>query len=517
MEPIKSVGLDEDQYRNEVLLLPTEDSETSRDQQLADEAHELGLKVPEIEVTASLAASIASGMIDLSSPVLSSGSSTDRNSICEVAPPHDTPALDQVASSLSELTVSSDTPKCGSTRSIASLSTRPTSYSSSEGIVAHSLNGIFARPSSHRSSLLSISSSDKKEKRRSSLKSAIGKIHFRKRRTPSTVLLPPAAEIIVAKDEGGVERVYVEAQPSESLNSSAAEEEEALKLEIPFYHKESLDRSLENTELAQLRDSHTLERDRHLAFQDAFLIRLRRKQQALVVDRLSENKAAEEQKREKNAADAARMEERQLAVEIDQLREFEKEKQNSRTRIKYMEGYFSNAHPPPTSDSESVSDTDRTPPARTYTSQQKAQLVQEYHDHEGMDRLHTAKIKVLRDRQELRLQVAVARMERELDALIDKHALEFAELQRQHQQEESLALHTLDAKKAKLRRRWNLEEAVLRTKLELQHGQPYGPLPPLSFSNPTYETRDSAICVSETTASIGGDEQTHPKESGLVH
>ncbi|KAF7121846.1 hypothetical protein CNMCM5793_009400 [Aspergillus hiratsukae] len=517
MEPSNSVGIDEAQYRNEVLLLASEELEIARDKRLVEEAHELGLKVPELEVTASVAAWIASGIIDLSSPVLSSGSSTDRNSICEVTQSHENPRLDQVASSLSELTVSSDPVKCGSTRSIASLSTRPTSFCSSEGRPVTGLDGIFAGQSGHGNSLLSISSTDKKEKRKSSLKSAIGRIHFRKKRTPSTVLIPPAAQITVARGQGGVDKIYVESRRSESQNPISGEESQVLKLEIPIYDKETLQRSLENEELVHLRESHKSERDRHVAFQDNFLMQLRRNHQVVVAGRLSENKALEEQKRVKNVADAARMEERQLAVEMDQLREFEREKRNSRTRIKHMEGYFNNAHPPPTSDSESISGSDRTPPVRQYTNQQKSLLAREYHDHECMAQLHSAKIKVLRDRQEIRLQEAIARMERELDALIDKHALEFAELQRQHQQEEALAIHAFDAKKTKLRHRWNLEEAILRKKLELEHGHPYGPLPPLSFSDSHYQTRDSAICVSENSTNMSGDEQTHPKEGEPVH
>ncbi|PKX91746.1 uncharacterized protein P174DRAFT_443732 [Aspergillus novofumigatus IBT 16806] len=512
MEPSNLVGIDEAQYRNEVLLLPSEEVEAARDKRLLEEAHELGLKVPEVEVTASVAASIASGIIDISSPVLSSSSSTDRNSIYEVPHSYENPRLDQVASSLSELTVSSDPMKCGSLRSIASLSTRPTSLCSSEGRLVTGLDGIFAGQPGHRNSLISLSSTDKKEKRKSSLKSAIGRIHFRKKRTPSTVLLPPAAQITVARGQGGVDRIYVESRRSESQNPSSDEEGQSLRVEIPIYDKETLQRSLENEELAQLRELHKSERDRHVAFQDSFLMQLRRNQQAVVADRLSENKALEEQKRAKNEADAARMEERQLAVEMDQLREFEREKQNSRTRIKYMEGYFNNAHPPTTSDSESLSGSDQTTPVRQYTNQQKSLLAQEYHDHECMDQLHSAKIKVLRDRQEIRLQEAIARMERELDALIDKHALEFADLQRQHQREEALAMHAFETKKTKLRHRWNLEEAILRKKLELQHGHPYGPLPPLSFSDSHYETRDSAICVSENSMNMSSDEQTHPKE-----
>ncbi|KAB8070759.1 hypothetical protein BDV29DRAFT_29075 [Aspergillus leporis] len=510
MEPSKPVGFDETNYRNDVLLLQSEDEERSQEQALVEEARQLGLKAPEIEIIASLAASIASGMVDLSSPILSSGSSTDRNSACEVTPSNETP-LDQIASSLSELTMSSGPVKCGSTRSIASLSTRPTSYSSSEGKLSHGMDGFALRSPGHRNSLLSVASSEKKERRKSTLKSAIGKIHFRKKRTPSAVLLPPAAQITITKGEGGVDKYYVESKLHEPRRSDSADEGgPVLKLEIPVFDSESLRRSLENADLRQMRESHQMERNRHVTFQDVFMSQLRRTQQSVVADTLAANKRLEEEKREKNITDAARMEERQLSVEMDQVREFERAKLNSRTRIKYMEGYFNNTSPP--SSPGSASGSDQTPP-RKFTSQQKARLAQEYHDHDSMDRLHEAKIKVLRDRQELKLQEVTARMEKELDDMIDKHALEFANLQRDHQLEEASVLQIFDSRKTRLRHRWNLEEAILRKKLEMQHGQPYGPLPPLSFSDSRYETRDSAISVSEENpaSTSGGEEQVHQK------
>ncbi|KAF9889881.1 hypothetical protein FE257_006971 [Aspergillus nanangensis] len=516
MELPKSLDFDEARYRNEVLLHPSEESEIAHEQSLIDEARQLGLRVPEVEVVTSLAASIASGMVDLSSPVLSSGSSTDRNSSCDVTPSHETPPFDQIASSLSEFTIASEPAKCGSTRSIASLSTRPTSYSSSEGRVAHIPDNVVApRPPEYRHSLLSFASSEKKQRRRSSLKSAIGKIHFRKRRYPSSVLLPPAAQITVTRGDHGVDKVYVESKPDESQGPDAPEDEnQLLRLEIPLFDNESLQRALADVELKQMREDQCMERNRHVAFHDAFMSELRRNQQAVIAERLPTNKLLEDEKREKNEADAILIEERQLTVEMDQMREFERMKMNSRTRIKYMEGYFSNASPP-SPEATALPQIEPGSPARTFTPQQKAQLAQEYHDHKSMDQLHEAKIKVLRDRQEIRLQEGIARMARELDDMIDKHALEFAELQRAHRDEESAFLQVLEAKKAALRHRWNLEEAVLRKKLEDRHGLPYGPLPPLSFSDSHYETRDSAICVSDHTGTPSGDEDpTHQKRGG---
>lgn len=185
------------------------------------------------------------------------------------------------------------------------------------------------------------------------------------------------------------------------------------------------------------------------------------------------------------------MEERQLSVEIDQIKEFEKSKRNSQTRIKYMEGYVSTSSPPPSpqlSGSESgVFEANPNGPQqlRTVTRRQKEQLAQEYFDRNSMDQLHEARIKVLRERQEQQIQETAARLEKELDTLINNNAETIIELERDHQQrEEQEMLQVFDSKKNRLRRRWNIEEAILRKRLEEQNGLPYGPLPIVSFSAP---------------------------------
>jgi len=181
---------------------------------------------------------------------------------------------------------------------------------------------------------------------------------------------------------------------------------------------------------------------------------------------------------------------------MEQHREFERAKQNSRTRIKHMEGYFRNASPPPSpadrSSDSFVSGSEGTTPARRITRQQLEQLEQQYHVHESMDALQESRIKVLRERQEKRLAEAIARMEGELDDLCDQHSKQIAALQAGHRREESSLIDGLQAKKTELRQRWNLEEAILRKRLEEKHGQVYGPLPPISFCvehNPDAENR----------------------------
>ncbi|KAJ5116311.1 hypothetical protein N7456_000659 [Penicillium angulare] len=502
--------LDEEKYRTEVLQVLSTEAEQARAQQLSDEARQLGLKVPEINASAPLAATIANGMIDLSSPALSSGSSTDRNSACdgsitpslslEPASPSLSPSpLDQVRSSLSHITFGSERAKPGSTRSLASWSTRPTSFCSSESRTINAglglQDGLGVR--GNRNSMFVTPPADKKEKekekRRSSLKSAIGRIHFRKKRAPSFAMLPPNARVSVSRGEEGDEQIFLEkpreAPTSHAVYTSSISTTESLpKIEIPTYDEEAVKRTLEDPQLGEMLSRNRMEKSRHMAFQDAALGILRRRHQAAISEAQSEHQRAEDEKREKNDADAIRMEERQLAVEMDQQREFDREKINSRTRIKHMEGYFRNASPPPspaaTADPSSdslIPGPESTPPARRITRQQLEQLEQQYHDHETMDALHEARIKVLRERQEKRLQEAIVRMETELDDLSEKNSKAVAALQADHRREESSLIDALENKKTLLRRRWNLEEAILRRQLEDKNGHLYGPLPPISF------------------------------------
>lgn len=163
--------------------------------------------------------------------------------------------------------------------------------------------------------------------------------------------------------------------------------------------------------------------------------------------------------------------------------EFRRAKQNSETRIKYMQRYVDGATTPesPTSGSQSSLGLNQAQPTRHVTRQQWQQLEQELRELDSMDRLHQARIKVLRERQERQLQSTTARLEKELQDLVNHNIDAIAELERQHMKEQQAIRQAFEAKKARLRRRWNLEEAILRKRLEERDGQPYGPLPEISF------------------------------------
>lgn len=151
-------------------------------------------------------------------------------------------------------------------------------------------------------SMLSVASADKKDKRRSSIKSAIGRIQFRRKR-PSSVLLPPDSNVLVSKGDTGVDHVYLEqkkqAPTSNEVLPRPPTSESLAKLEVPLFDKESLQRSLDDPELGEMLERHRLEKNRHMAFQDAALSIARQRHQTAISERYLDNERLEEEKRVK--------------------------------------------------------------------------------------------------------------------------------------------------------------------------------------------------------------------------
>ncbi|EED13716.1 conserved hypothetical protein [Talaromyces stipitatus ATCC 10500] len=509
---------DESRYRKEVLRLEEAETEDNIEERLVAEASELGLKIPDIQIAASLAATINAGILDLTIPAPPSASSSSTTGLTRNRPSFTHPrsfadlvrssvaSIDQLAGSLSETTIS-DRDHSGSIPSIDSLSTRPTSISSCDVRLLPPQSAPHERPSysqspqqisspsSPTSTNTSISAFRLSDRKRSSFISAIGR-PFRKRRTPSSVNLPPNAHISLKKNSGGrANTVIVETNPVKTVETERPEKSQGqgtLQVEVPVFDEAAIKRTKEDGQLKRLLEKHKAERARFVQFRNELLDSLKTAHLAVIAEKRLSNDRIEEEKKEWNTDFLARMEERQLSVEIDQIKEFERSKRNSQTRIKYMEGYVNTSSPPQSprlsgagsGAFESNSNVAQQQTLRMVTRRQKEQLAQEYLDRDSMDRLHEARIKVLRERQEQQLQETTTRLERELDTLISKNAEAVAELERDHQRAEQEMLQVLDAKKNQIRRRWNIEEAILRKKLEDQTGLPYGPLPNVSFSVP---------------------------------
>ncbi|KAI7973266.1 hypothetical protein EIK77_004543 [Talaromyces pinophilus] len=519
---------DESRYRKEVLRLDEEeDAETAEDNieaRLVAEASELGLKIPDIQIAASLAATINAGILDFTIPAPAPAPSSSSSSTAGGLRQHNNrpsfthprsfadlvrssvASVDQLASSLSETTVS-DRDHSGSIPSIDSFSTRPTSISSCDVRIIPQAAASHERPSgaqspqqiySPSSTSASASALRLAERKRSSFMSAIGR-PFRKRRTPSAVNLPPNAHISLKKNEsGGANTVIVETKPVRTVETERAEDAQiqgTLQVEVPVFDEAAMNRTMEDAQLKELYERHKAERSRFVQLQNELLDSLKAAHLAVVAERRLNNEKAEKAKKEwvsrpnPNRINSAHLPDR---IPIF-LREWKSDNSRSKsTKLKNSRNRNETHRP----ESSIWKDTSAPPvlhhplnsqAPNLITRRQKEQLAQEYLDRNSMDRLHKARIKVLRERQEQQLQETTTRLERELDALISKNAEAILELERDHQRAEQEMLQVFDAKKTRLRRRWNIEEAIIRKRLEDQTGLPYGPLPIVSFSAPDDE------------------------------
>lgn len=313
---------DESRYKNEVLQLGESESEENLDNRLVAEATELGLKIPEVHIAASLAATIDAGILDIPISEAATTASAHQPGPCSYTQPRafadfvrtSIASVDDLSGALSQTNLS-DRDHSGSIPSIDSFSTRPTSISSCDvRFVAAQHRSNADTPSrenpprrihsfaSSSSTSGSITSALKlSERKRSNFINVIGR-PFRKRRTPSAISLPAHAHISFKKSEGGrTNTVLLEVQPIGAVESGRAENqsrETTLHVEVPVFDEAARRRTQEDADLQNLYEKHKEERRRFMALQNELLDRLKAAHQALLEEKKSDCHESEQVKRE---------------------------------------------------------------------------------------------------------------------------------------------------------------------------------------------------------------------------
>ncbi|KAK1965077.1 IBR domain-containing protein [Colletotrichum sublineola] len=167
--------------------------------------------------------------------------------------------------------------------------------------------------------------------------------------------------------------------------------------------------------------------------------------------------------KERHAKTATHLEERQIEAEMDLRSTLDQSEKSVKIRLKHMEAYCdglgrsSNANLPP----------------RTVTERDLRLLGQQYNVRDGMERLHQAKINVLRDRQAKRMEELLDRQEQELEKLFDKKEQDIENLATDFAQEEDTLVKIINDRKQRLQRRWLIAVEILRKEREEQTGDQY--------------------------------------------
>ncbi|KAI8304826.1 hypothetical protein K4K61_005871 [Colletotrichum sp. SAR11_59] len=189
-----------------------------------------------------------------------------------------------------------------------------------------------------------------------------------------------------------------------------------------------------------------------------------------------------EKMKERHAKTAAHLEERQIEAEMDLRSTLDQSEKSVKIRLKHMEAYCDGLGRTQNSDL----------PPRVVTERDLRLLGQQYNVRDGMERLHQAKINVLRDRQAKRMEELLERQEQELEKLTDKKEQEIENLATDFAQEEDTLVRTFNDRKQRLQRRWLLAIEILRKELEEQTKDQYASLDLPVWPDDT-ETQDEIL------------------------
>ncbi|TQN69600.1 hypothetical protein CSHISOI_05923 [Colletotrichum shisoi] len=186
--------------------------------------------------------------------------------------------------------------------------------------------------------------------------------------------------------------------------------------------------------------------------------------------------------KERHAKTAAHLEERQIEAEMDLRSTLDQSEKSVKIRLKHMEAYCDGLGRTSNSDL----------PPRVVTERDLRLLGQQYNVRDGMERLHQAKINVLRDRQTKRMEELLERQEHELERLTDRKEQDIENLATDFAQEEDTLVKIINDRKQRLQRRWLMAIEILRKELEDQTGDKYAS-PALPAWPDDNETQDEIL------------------------
>lgn len=264
------------------------------------------------------------------------------------------------------------------------------------------------------------------------------------------------------------EEAQLAEREAEEAAREAAEEEEATK------QREAEKRTAESTEFQQLRDVQAEEVERFTSY-------AQRKRDAMWAGQLQRKLALAERfsdqmekMKERHAKTVAHLEDRQIRAEMTLRETLEQSERSVRIRLKHMEAYCERLARE--NDGDDDDDSEKMP-ARRVTERDLRELEQQYSLRDGMERQHTARINVMRDRQLKAMEELVERQEEEWERVVEKRDSETEDLAVAFALEEDELVKELEKRERRLRWRWILGVEIVRRKLEGQQGVEYAAMP----------------------------------------
>ncbi|KIW35107.1 hypothetical protein, variant [Cladophialophora immunda] len=433
-------SFDEALYNAAVLHMPPTSSEDELDDRIAFEAHTLG-----------------------------------------IAPRQVTSDVDRIASSVSTVTIASDSMNQSS---IQSQSTTATSCASSEHRPTTQSSRRSDRAPPSPGGVSPVSTSERKKY--SPLKRGFQKVaSFRKRRSGALTASSTLTSISSDADTNGSEDLSMDMRSPLSVKSGQSSWSQPLSMaksscESPqFVDIEALQRSMGCKELLNLRMAQLDEKGRFLEFQASLMAQLQSERDLLKSQKKTMQGTAIAEQRAKIDRTVEDLEARQLEEEMKMEKEHELEKRAIMLRLRHMEAYCQNPTPPstPVDPGSRHASIDSNYPERKVTDKDYHNLAQQYRERDIMDSLHASKINVLRGKQKRAVENLITKKEKEMEVLEREQKKELAVIDRDFSSQEADLRMVLAKKRARLESRWRTQALIERTKMEKTTGMTYAPLP----------------------------------------
>ncbi|KAL3420363.1 IBR domain-containing protein [Phlyctema vagabunda] len=235
--------------------------------------------------------------------------------------------------------------------------------------------------------------------------------------------------------------------------------EEAARVEA-IEKREAEKRSEQSEILNALRAQQINERDRFSAFERKMKWVMWTRHGQAKLDLLNQYSELLAKMKERHLKTSTHLEDRQVGAEMELRATLKQSERSVQIRLKHMEAYCDGL-------GRSATDTN---PARVVTERDLRELEQQYNLRDDLERLHQAKINVMRDKQAKQMENLAARHDEELARLDAKQTEELLALDEALVGEEEAFVRVFGARRARLRSRWSLVAELERRRLEAATG-----------------------------------------------
>ncbi|KAI6357436.1 hypothetical protein MCOR25_007651 [Pyricularia grisea] len=314
-------------------------------------------------------------------------------------------------------------------------------------------------------------------------------------------------------------RLEEEARMEELEAEKEAQEQAALAAEAD--RLVALERTAASTEFAQLAETLAAEKERIVKYENeakSSLWSRHSEERVAMMERFSDQV---EKMRERHAKTTQHLEDRQIAAEMDLRATLEQRARSVKIRLRHMEAYCDglgrSVNPntnPSTTNNESVGNRPTSPnnssmPTRVVTERDLRELGQQYNMRDDLERLHQARINVLRDRQAKNMEDLQDRQRKEMENLLNQRDEEIEDLEAAFAAEDDALLCVFVERRQRARARWALRVEILQKTMENNTGLRHGPIP-----LPEWPSTSNSSPLSPMATSLGLQNEGSQLDSG---